>query len=137
MRGAANTAKPLSVLVVDDNEIARCQMVEILREAGMTVFELPSAIGTTAVILRNDIRVVVLDLYMPNLDGDKVAMLFRKNERLRAVAVVLVSAAPESELAQVAMATDADAVLSKAKLENLVSVVHKARVRASSRSQPK
>jgi CheY-like chemotaxis protein len=124
----ANGRKP-SALIIDDSEIARCQMADLLKAAGMTVFELPSAIGATTVILRRAISVVVLDLYMPGINGDKLAAVFRNNPRLRAIGIVLVTGADEAELARLAAAVEADAVVSKARLNELVPAVTRAHKR--------
>ena len=118
-----------SVLVIDDSEIARCQMVEVLTAAGMSVVELPSAIGATMAILNNNVSVVVLDLYMPGINGDKLAGLFRNNARLRAIGVVLVTGASEAEVARVAAAGEVDAFVSKTRLHELPPAVSRARGR--------
>jgi CheY-like chemotaxis protein len=86
------------VLVVDDDEVAVAAISFVLAEAGCSVTRLATPIGVTQVVLAQNIDVVLLDLQMPALRGDKLASMLRGNKRLKDVPVVLVSAAPEDEL---------------------------------------
>ena len=91
MSGEAN----FRVLVVDDDELAVAAMSYVLSEAGCTVTRLATPIGVTQVVLAQDIDVVILDLQMPALRGDRLASMLRGNKKLKHVPVVLVSASPE------------------------------------------
>jgi CheY-like chemotaxis protein len=121
------------VLVIDDSEIARTTMVEILSRAGLKVIDRPSPIGTTRVVLTYNVGVVVIDLLMPGMRGDRLASLFRGNPRLAKLGVVLVSGETESELKRLSQEAGADAVVSKNNLEQLVPAVMKARRKAEGR----
>ncbi len=101
------------VLVVDDDDVARETMVELLLNAGHQVFGLPSPIGATKHILDGDIEVVVLDVMMPSIRGDKLAVLLGRNPRLRHLGVILVTGAPLAEVDVVAGAVRASAVVEK------------------------
>lgn len=101
------------VLIIDDDDIAREHLGSILREGGHAVHELPSPIGATMLIMRESIEVVVLDVFMPSMSGDKFAKLLRGNPRLSACAIVLVSSCPSRELHEVSEHVRADAVVSK------------------------
>src|SRR5688500_5361127 len=81
------------ILVVDDDELAVAAISHVLTEAGCLVTCLATAIGVTQVVLSQNIEVVILDLQMPALRGDRLASMLRGNKRLRDVPVVLVSAA--------------------------------------------
>jgi CheY-like chemotaxis protein len=100
-------------LVVDDDELARALLSSILRDGGYEVFELPSPIGATQTILRNDISVLVLDVFMPSMDGDKFARLLRGNPKLSQLNIVLVSGASMEELTQIASRVSASTVIPK------------------------
>jgi PleD family two-component response regulator len=121
------------VLVIDDSEIARAQMVDVLTEAGMKVVDLPSPIGATRTILEHEVTVVVLDLFMPTMRGDRLAALFRGNPRLKNLGVVLVSGANEAELRRLSNEVDADAIVSKARLGELADAVTRARAKRAVR----
>jgi len=109
----ATRLRKLSVLVIDDSPVALQIMSEAISKRGHDVSTLPTAIGSTQVILRNDINVVVIDVNLPSMQGDRLAALFRTNPRLKTLAVVLVSGIDHDELSRLAEAAGADAVVSK------------------------
>jgi CheY-like chemotaxis protein len=100
-------------LVIDDDEIARELVVSILREGGYEPFELSSPIGATQMISREKIEIVVLDIMMPGLSGDKLARMLRANPRFGRIGIVLVSSCNLAELQDVAASVRADAVVLK------------------------
>jgi CheY-like chemotaxis protein len=120
-------AKIGTVLVVDDSAIARTLMVNVLAEAGLKVQELESPIGATRAILSHDVSVVVVDLMMPGLRGDRLAKLFRENPRFKRVGLVLVSGESEQELERLVAEAGADAAVSKSNLQFLLPAVIRAR----------
>ena len=105
---------PARILLIDDDEIAREFLASLLRDGGHVVHELPSPIGATRAILANAIEVVVLDIFMPQMDGDKSAKMLRENPRLQGIAIVLVSSCEPAQLEEIAKRVKADAVVSKA-----------------------
>jgi two-component system OmpR family response regulator len=124
------------VLLIDDDDIAREYLASLLRDAGHEVFELPSPIGATRTILSEGIEAVILDVFMPDMDGDKSAKMLRENSRLSALAIVLVSSSEPEKLREIAERVKADAVVCKADARaNLVSTV-RAAIRARSRNRP-
>ncbi|RYZ08491.1 MAG: response regulator [Myxococcales bacterium] len=101
-------------------------MIRVLEQAGFRVMGLASPIGATRAILENGVRVVVIDIMMPGMRGDRLAALFRGNPRLRELGVVLVSGASAAELLSLSVESGANAVVSKANLHELVPVVRRA-----------
>ena len=119
--------EPVRVLVIDDDDIARASMVDLLQAAGYEVSDLPSPIGATHKLLQDRIDVVVLDVMMPSLRGDKLATLLRKNPRLQHLGVILVTGALPDELNQMALEVMAQAVIEKSNIDALlVEAVHRA-----------
>ncbi len=118
-----DSASSLNVLVIDDSEIARADMSHRLSQAGLKVSVLASPIGATRVIVDQEIDVVVIDVQMPSIRGDRLAALFKGNPRFAALGVILVTGSSEEELDQLRATAKADAVLSKAKLDRLVGIV--------------
>lgn len=106
----------MRVLVIDDDDVARELLSSTLEDAGHEVFELPSAIGATREIYQKAIDAVVLDVMMPDINGDKLAKVLRQNARGKHLAIVLVSSRPSSELEALAVRANADAVLSKSRV---------------------
>ncbi|MBN2195529.1 MAG: response regulator [Polyangiaceae bacterium] len=113
----------MTVLVIDDSEIARSKMEAILEDAGMHVIGLPSPIGATRAMLSNRVDVVVIDVLMPAMRGDRLAALFRSNPRFKNIGVILVSGAAETELQSLALEVQAEATISKSQLDQLVATV--------------
>jgi CheY-like chemotaxis protein len=104
------------ILVIDDDDIARELLSQTLVGAGYTVFSLPSAIGATREIFQNAIDVVVVDVMLPDIDGDKLARVLRQNSRGRSLGIILVSSRPVEELRALASAAQADMVLPKSQI---------------------
>jgi PleD family two-component response regulator len=106
----------IRVLVIDDDDIAREAMRAILVRAGFDVFELATPIGATAVIKRDKIAVVALDINMPTINGDKLAKLLRDNAQLSNLGIVLVSSCDIDKLSAIGDKVGADGIVSKSKL---------------------
>ena len=100
-------------LVIDDDEIARELVVSILRDGGYETYELSSPIGATQMISREKIDILVLDIMMPGLSGDKLARMLRANPRFGRIGIVLVSSCSLAELDELAASVRADAVVLK------------------------
>jgi CheY-like chemotaxis protein len=112
------------VLIVDDDDVVRTRLASLLSAAEFVVQSLPSAIGVTRVVVKERIDVVVVDIMMPSLSGDKLAALLRENPRLKDLGVVLVSGRPVEELQSLAQAVGADAVVTKSDVKTkLVAAV--------------
>lgn len=126
--GAMTTARErVKVLVIDDDEIAREFLVGILQRGGCMVSTLPSPIGATQKILQEGIQVVVLDVMMPTMNGDKLAAMLRKNAQMKDVGVVLVSSCPRHEIERLAAEAGADAFVGKEEVRTaLASAVMRA-----------
>jgi CheY-like chemotaxis protein len=84
--------KALRVLLADDNEALRENLVECLEEEGHVVWEArdgEDALGVLARAGRPD--VLVLDLVMPGISGAEVAARIRRDPALRDLRVVLMT----------------------------------------------
>jgi CheY-like chemotaxis protein len=112
-----------NVLVIDDCEIARAEMSHRLGRAGFKVSNLASPIGATRVIVDQAVDVVVIDVQMPSIRGDRLAALFKGNPRFATLGVILVTGGDEAELEELGATAKADAVLSKGRLDRLVELV--------------
>ena len=111
----------MRVLVIDDDDIARELLSSTLEKSGHDVFSLPSAIGATREIFQHAIDAVVIDVMMPNINGDKLARLLRQNSKGNTLAIILVSSQPIDELRALAVFAKADAVLPKSAIRTQLS----------------
>jgi two-component system cell cycle response regulator len=115
------------VLIVDDDDVVRTHLAGLLTQAEYVVQQLPSAIGVTRTVVQEKIDVVVLDIMMPSLPGDKLAAMLRQNSRLKSLGVVLISGRPVAELQALAELVDADGVVTKAEVKTkLVAAIEQA-----------
>jgi CheY-like chemotaxis protein len=123
------------ILVIDDDEIVRELMCELLRERGCEVFSTGSPIGVSKLIRQHEIDLIVLDVMMPEMSGDKLARLLRGNPKLQQLTIVLVSGTESGSLARIATEVSADAVVSKADLREQLALVALAALRRKALSR--
>lgn len=123
-RVVTSETRVTKVLVIDDCEVARTEMLECLRRARFSASGLESPIGATRVLVDLSIDVVVIDIQMPSIRGDRLAALFRDNPRFADLGVILVSGGSIAELEQLGRVARADAVLPKSKLDQLVPAIN-------------
>ena len=108
-----DNASLLRVLVIDDDDVAREIIVDVLAREGHDVSSLPSPIGATKHIVENQIEVVVLDVMMPSMRGDKLAALLGRNPKLKNLGVVLVTSARVEDVSVLAEAVSSVAIVAK------------------------
>jgi CheY-like chemotaxis protein len=113
----------IRVLVIDDDDVVRELMCDLLRKRDYVVFGSGSPIGVTKLITQNLINVVVVDVMMPDISGDKLARLLRNNQKMKDVAIVLVSSGELDALTQLAKSVQADAVVPKSELRTQLAIV--------------
>lgn len=114
------------VLVVDDDAAALQVTRAHLESAGFEVLTRDGAFGTSAYILREQPDVVVLDVDMPGLRGDKIAELLTKNPSRRVPKLILYSSLDEEELRAAAQRCGAIGYVTKTGLiGNLVRAVER------------
>jgi CheY-like chemotaxis protein len=111
------TGKPV-VLVIDDSDIDRQVIADLLSRAGYEVHGLPTPIGATRVARQLNVKLVIIDQNLPAMDGSKLAALFRKNPAMASIRVVLVSGADERAMIALAREAEIDAFVSKRKLHD-------------------
>ena len=121
------------VLVIDDSEIDREVMKDVLSAAGYDVHDLPSPIGATRKARELGVRAVVIDQNLPSLDGSKLALLFKNNAGMQDVRVILVSSSDATMMNELARASNADAFVCKQQLhETLVPTLKRLLAKTSS-----
>ncbi len=85
-------SKDLTVLVVEDVEDARLFMRLELESYGFIVFEAADGQSAVDVALRERPDVILMDLTLPLMDGFEAARLIRKNQELKEVPMIAVTA---------------------------------------------
>ncbi len=105
-------ARP-KILVVDDDPSTLLSVSALLEEEGYWVVQQSRALGTSYVVMRERPDLVLLDVSMPGLAGDELALLIQKNAGQHRVRVLLYSGAPLLRLEQLATRTGADGFVQK------------------------
>ena len=88
------------VLVIDDDAVVVVAVSDLLEEHGYRVFALGSPIGATQVIVREQVDIAVIDVDLPEMQGDSVVRLFRTWDRLKDLPVIMLSGAESAKLEQ-------------------------------------
>ena len=87
------------ILVIDDSEAVLAFTREALEEEGHTVFTARNGIEANKIIFsRNKPELILLDIMMPLLDGEKVAMAFQRSEISSEIPIVFFSTKKAEEL---------------------------------------
>jgi signal transduction histidine kinase/CheY-like chemotaxis protein len=106
-------ARPLRVLVVDDNVVNQEFAAEAVRRLGHVVTTAESGIEALEILNRRTFDVILLDVQMPELDGLEVVRRFRLTERGVRTPVVAVTAHSTREDRDRCLEAGFDAVLTK------------------------
>ena len=102
------------VLVVDDSKIVLEKALEALNCRGYEVSTALSADAADAIIYssaRPD--VIILDVMMPVLDGDKKARILKSDDSTKEIPILLMSSKPEEELSVLALESGSDGYIRK------------------------
>lgn len=106
------SARPKKVLVIDDDEQHLKLTERLLRQAGYAVLTRFESIGTCATVTAEDPDMVLMDVSMPSLDGDRLTPLIQRCTGVRPV-VVLYSGMEPAAFEQRALACGADSMIRK------------------------
>ena len=93
-------ARPFHILAVDDDEAHLISTKEILEAEGYAVTTHEGAFGVTNLVRKLRPHLVLLDVNMPSLSGDRLAALLRNREDTADVPVVFYSSNDEDWLRQ-------------------------------------
>jgi sigma-B regulation protein RsbU (phosphoserine phosphatase) len=94
---AVRPAAPGRVLVVDDTEVNRDLLARRLRSLGHEVTMAENGRRALDLLSGSEFDLVLLDIMMPELDGYQVLERIRRDEALRHVPVIMISAVDEVE----------------------------------------
>lgn len=102
------------VLVVDDSEIVLQKASEALISGGFTVQTAMSALEVDSYVLGEEKPdLVIMDVMMPEMDGDKKARLMKGDEATRLIPVLLLSSKSEDELGSLVRESGCDGFIRK------------------------
>ena len=102
------------ILVVDDSEVVRSMARDALEQKGYDVITASNGIEANRYLFRQDKPdVIVLDVMIPMLNGDKIAKLIRDNKHTMNIPILLLSSKPEEELQRLVIESGADGFIQK------------------------
>jgi CheY-like chemotaxis protein len=82
----------INILLVDDQPAKLLSYESILRELGETLLKANSAQEAFQHLLRTDVAVILVDVFMPDLDGFELARMIREHPRFQKTAIIFISA---------------------------------------------
>jgi signal transduction histidine kinase len=86
------TKDPINILLVDDQPAKLLSYEAILQELGENLITAGSAREALEQLLKTDIAIVLIDVYMPELDGFELARMIRDHPRFQQTAIIFISA---------------------------------------------
>src|SRR5436305_8169738 len=84
-------AEPVRVLVVDDDERNLLAIRNVLEDVGEVV-EARSGEEALRHLLKGEFAVILLDVYMPGMDGYETAQIIRSREQTKRIPIIFLSA---------------------------------------------
>lgn len=91
-----NTESPenasIQILVVDDSELLRTLVEDILLKAGFQVFTAADGLEAWRLLQKESIDLIVADVNMPHLSGLELTKRIRTNSHLVRLPIILMSA---------------------------------------------
>jgi len=104
-----------SLLIVDDDADGRDALRAYLTRVGHTVECLPNGKEALMAIIAHPPELVILDLFMPEMDGVNFLEVVRSYLRLQSLPVIILTGLPDSPMLDRARALKVDTILMKGK----------------------
>ena len=82
----------VNILLVDDQPAKLLTYEAILRELDENLLAVNSAREALEVLLKTDVAVILVDVYMPETDGFELARMIREHPRFQHIAIIFISA---------------------------------------------
>lgn len=101
------------VLVLDDSELVLEMAKDFLVESGFDVAVAMDLMEANSHLFKYDPHVIVIDVMMPMLSGDKTARVLKQNKNTSQIPILLLSSKPEDELRRLVAESGAEGFLRK------------------------
>jgi DNA-binding response OmpR family regulator len=90
------------ILVIDDSPLVLAMASDALQAAGFEVFTATNGIESNSYIFSTNNRpdLIILDIMMPLLDGNKKAKILKEKDFSRDIPILFISSKTEAELAK-------------------------------------
>jgi len=101
------------VLVVDDDQTQQLIVSKILKRMGLKAIFASDGVEALEQVQKNHPKLVILDIFMPRMNGTEVCKRLKKDEHTQKLPVVMYSAQEREFSSSWRIVGDADAYLSK------------------------
>ena len=102
------------ILIIDDSELVLAMAKDALEQAGYQVLTATNGIEANRFIFsREKPALIIMDIMMPMLDGNKKAKLLKENEVSKDIPILLLSSKSEQEMRQLVTEAGADGFILK------------------------
>ncbi|MBC7869218.1 MAG: response regulator [Chitinophagaceae bacterium] len=125
-----------TILIVDDDWLNRELVEGLLNIAGYIVIQASSGKKALEFLNKQIPDAVIMDVRMPDMNGYELCKLLRKNERMFALPVVMVSAANSMDDIMQALDSGADDFISRDSLTQELAARINALLRRNRRASP-
>lgn len=118
--------RPLLVMVVDDSVTVRKVTSRLLERHGISVLTAKDGVDAMALLEEHRPDVLLLDIEMPRMDGFEVATRIRRDERLKALPIIMITSRTGQKHRERAMAIGVNEYLGKPYQESVLlqSIAH-------------
>ncbi|MFZ0067209.1 MAG: response regulator, partial [Pseudolabrys sp.] len=82
----------VNILLVDDQPAKLLTYRTILGDVGENLLSASNATEALELLLKHDVAVVLIDVYMPDIDGFQLAAMIRNHPRFEKTALIFISA---------------------------------------------
>jgi len=104
----------VKILIIDDSELVLAMAKDALEQAGYQVLTATNGIEANRFIFsREKPALIIMDIMMPMLDGNKKAKLLKENEVSKDIPILLLSSKSEQEMRQLVTEAGADGFILK------------------------
>ncbi|NRB38861.1 MAG: response regulator [Pseudomonadales bacterium] len=86
------------ILIVDDDHVMVKYHSSLLNELGYSQNYVQKSTQVMAYLEKNDIDLILLDLYMPDIDGMTLLKSIKKHARLKSIEVIMISAINDDDV---------------------------------------
>lgn len=103
------------ILVIDDSPLVLAMASDALKAEGFDVFTATNGIEANSYIFSANNRpdLIILDIMMPLLDGNKKAKILKDKDFSRDIPILFISSKDEAELAKMAEESGVDGYICK------------------------
>lgn len=102
------------IVIIDDCRVTLAMLTDMLEDAGFRVSTAEDSVYSNHLIYNSSPPdMILLDVMLPHMAGDKKAKLLKSRDKSRGIPVLLISSKNEEELAQMVAKAGADGFLHK------------------------